>query len=212
MEYKMSDRNMDAKKLEAKVHDLADAMARVRSDQAMRSDVVVDMKLAAFTRLELLAKDLQSVFEDIPDDSEQFEFALTNGEIPRLWIDITTFVRMGRDKRMYEFVKDTRLGRKILAKSEDRIRIGKAVTAYVAERVLERERAIEGDWMALRDYDFNDAVNEEAQVATQTKPIQEDGYGWKYVGWILLGILVGAAAMIAAAWYGIIPEGLNLIK
>lgn len=207
---------MDAKKLEAKVHDLANAMERVRSDQASRDDVVVDLKEAAFTRLELLAKDLKPVFEGIPNDNEQFEFALTNGEIPRLWIDITTFVRMGRDKRVYEFVKDTRLGRKILAKSEDRIRIGKAVTAYTAERVLERERAIEGDWMALRDYDFNDAVNEEnpspEMIEQSQKAVQEDGYGWKYVGWVLLGILAGAAAMIAAAWYGIIPEGLNLIK
>lgn len=198
----MSDHEMDAKKLEAKVHDLANAMERVRNDQASRDDVVVDMKQAAFARLELLAKDLQPVFEDIPKDSEQFEFALTNGEIPRLWIDITTFVRMGRDKREYEFVKDTRLGRKILAKSEDRIRIGKAVTAYAAERVLERERAIEGDWMSLRDYDFDHMINEDEQL---TQSI-EAGYGWKYVGWILLGIIIGAAAMIAWAWFGDIPN------
>lgn len=212
----MSERDMDAKKLEAKVHDLANAMERVRSDQALRDDVVVDMKEAAFARLELLAKDLQPVFEDIPDNNEQFEFALSNGEVPRLWIDITTFVRMGRDKHMYEFVKDTRLGRKILAKSEDKIRIGKAVTAYAAERVLERERAIEGDWMVLRDYDFKDAVNEEdpspQAIASNQQSSRQDGYGWKYVGWVLLGILAGAAAMVAAAWYGVIPEGLNLPK
>lgn len=205
----MSDSEMDAKKLEAKVHVLADAMKRVRSDQASRDDVVVDMKQAAFTRLELLAKDLQPVFDDIPHESEQFEFALSNGDIPRLWIDITTFVRMGRDKRVYEFVKDTRLGRKILAKSEDRIRIGKAVTAYAAERVLERERAIEGDWMALRDYDFNDEVMDDDQVEQPTLSVdanREDGYGWKYVGWVLLGIIAGAAAMIAWAWFGVIPD------
>lgn len=202
----MSDHEMDAKKLEAKVHDLADAMERVRSDQASRNDVVVDMKEAAFARLELLAKDLQPVFEDIPKDSEQFEFALTNGEVPRLWIDITTFVRMGRDKREYEFIKDTRLGRKILAKSEDRIRIGKAVTAYVAERVLERERAIEGDWMALRDYDFDHEMNEDEHSTQLIGADQQAGYGWKYVGWVLLGLIVGAAAMIAWAWFGDIPD------
>lgn len=206
MEFKMSDSEMDAKKLEAKVHVLADAMKQVRSDQASRSDVVVDMKQAAFTRLELLAKDLQPVFEDIPAESEQFEFALSNGDVPRLWIDITTFVRMGRDKRVYEFVKDTRLGRKILAKSEDRIRIGKAVTAYAAERVLERQRAMEGDWMALRDYDFNQEVIEDESPSLSIDANREAGYGWKYVGWVLLGVIAGVAAMIAWAWFGVVPD------
>lgn len=202
----MQNQDLDVKKLEAKVHDLANAMNQVRNDQASKDDVVVDMKQAAFSRLELLAKDLHPVFQDVPDDNEQFEFALTNGEIPRLWIDITTFVRMGRDKRVYEFVKDTRLGRKVLAKSEDRIRIGKAVTAYTAERILERERAIEGDWLALNDYNFDedDVIGAQSSLTVDEK--SSSGYGWKYVGWVLLGVLLGAAAMVAWAWFGEIPN------
>lgn len=204
----MQDQDLDVKRLEAKVHDLASAMDRVRNDQASKDDVVVDMKQAAFSRLELLAKDLQPVFQDIPKDNEQFEFSLTNGEIPRLWIDITTFVRMGRDKRVYEFVKDTRLGRKVLAKSEDRLRIGKAVTAYIAERILERERAIEGDWLALNDYNFDvDDVDAAAEQSVQmVNEKSSSGYGWKYIGWVLLGVLLGAFAMIAWAWFGEVPN------
>ena len=62
MEDGMSDIELDAKKIEEKVSDLAQAMDRVRNDQAERDDVVVDMKQASHARLELLAQDLQPVF------------------------------------------------------------------------------------------------------------------------------------------------------
>ncbi len=54
MEGEMSDIELDAKKIEEKVSDLAEAMNRVRNNQAERDDVVVDMKQASHARLELL--------------------------------------------------------------------------------------------------------------------------------------------------------------
>ena len=69
----MNDVELDAKQIEKKVSDLAEAMERVRDDEATRSDVVVDMKQASQARLELLAQDLQPVFQDVPEDNEQFE-------------------------------------------------------------------------------------------------------------------------------------------
>ncbi|MFK7902092.1 MAG: hypothetical protein AB8B49_04535 [Nitratireductor sp.] len=209
----MADKDMDAKQLEAKVHDLATAMDHVKNDQATRDDVVVEMKQAAFSRLELLAKDLKSVFDDVPEDNEQFEFALTKGEAARLWVDMTSFVRMGRDKRVYEFVKDTRMGRTIIAKSEDRQRVGEAVTSYVAERILERERAIEGDWLSLKNYSFEeDEAAETSDNFTIDKSEKQSGYGWKYVGWTLLGLCLGAGAMLAWAWFGDIPAFISQIQ
>ena len=146
----MVEKDLEASDIERKVHDLAETMSRLRNAQADRDDVVVDMKHAKFSRLQLLAEDISPVFEDIPEDNEQFEFALTNGETPRLWIDMTSFVRMGADGREYEFVKDTRLGRVILGRSTHRELIGKSITDYVAERILERERMIEGDWISAK--------------------------------------------------------------
>lgn len=137
-------------KTEAGVHDLIAALDRVRNSQAERDDVVVEMRYAARARLEILAQDLRPVFDDIPPGHDQFEFALTSGETPRLWIDMTSFVRVGRDRRTYEFVKDTRLGRVVLAESDRRDRVARKITDYVAERILERERAMEGDWVAMR--------------------------------------------------------------
>ena len=144
----MAEKDLEAKDIERKVHDLAEAMREVKTSQADRDDVVVEMRHAKFSRLELLAEDLTPVFNDVPNEVEMFDFALTKGEIPRLWVDMTSFVRLGKDGRTYEFVKDTRLGRTILGTSSNREKIGKRITDYVAERLLERERMIEGEWIS----------------------------------------------------------------
>jgi hypothetical protein len=52
---------------------------------------------------------------------------------------------MGRDKRTYRFVQDTRYGRKILAESAEPEEIVEGVTKYVARRIIERERALAAD-------------------------------------------------------------------
>ena len=49
---------------------------------------------------------------------------------------------MGRDKRIYRFVQDTRYGRKVLAETVNIPEIVDAVTKYVAQRMIERERAL----------------------------------------------------------------------
>ena len=202
----MNDVELDAKQIEKKVSDLAEAMERVRDDEATRSDVVVDMKQASQARLELLAQDLQPVFQDVPEDNEQFEFALTNGENARLWIDMTSFVRMGRDRRVYEFVKDTRMGREMLGESDDRERMAKIVTNYVAQRVLERERMIEGDWISMRNYDFGGQENPEPVHAASSGTSKTL---WSLLGWFVIGLIGGAAAMLAWAWFGDIPTFLR---
>ena len=45
---------------------------------------------------------------------------------------------MGRDKRTYRFVRDTRFGRTVMAESNDVATIVEAVTQYVARRMIER--------------------------------------------------------------------------
>jgi CRP-like cAMP-binding protein len=52
---------------------------------------------------------------------------------------------MGRDKRQYRFLQDTRYGRTVLAESYDVPEIVQAVTRYVARRLVERERALADD-------------------------------------------------------------------
>ena len=64
---------------------LKEALYVVRNRQADRDDVVVDMKAAEESRLELLADELRPLVSEIDPADERFEFSLTRGERPRLW-------------------------------------------------------------------------------------------------------------------------------
>jgi hypothetical protein len=192
----MADKELEAEDIGRKVHDLAESMERVRTRQTDRDDVVVDLKHARVSRLEILADNLKPVFNALPEGHDQFEFALSKGETPRLWIDMTSFVRMGGDGREYEFVKDTRLGRTILGRTSNVEKIGERISDYVAERVLERERMIEGDWIAFTAReDDADPKEVEQDVGKST------GSGkafLKLLFWFVMGIATGLGLLYAA--------------
>ena len=124
---------------------LKDAVREARIEAAERSGVVVDLRDAELARLELLNEALDPLFKDIPDDVELFDRGVSRGDVPRLWIDVIAHVEMSRDKRQYRFVQDTRYGRAVLAESYEVPDLVKAVTHYVARRLVERERAITDD-------------------------------------------------------------------
>lgn len=124
---------------------LTQAIRDVKNAAADRDDVVVEMREAARGRLEILAQELEDVFSDIPPEDEQFDLAISSGAQPRLWIDATAHVGMGRDRRVYRFVRDTRNGRVVLAESTDTAPVVEAVTRYIAERIVERQRMLEGE-------------------------------------------------------------------
>jgi hypothetical protein len=124
---------------------LKDAVREARIEAAERSGVVVDLRDADVARLELLNDALDPLFKEIPDDIELFDRGVSKGDVPRLWIDVVAHVEMGRDKRQYRFIQDTRYGRAILAESYEVPAIVQAITRYVAGRMVERERVLSGD-------------------------------------------------------------------
>ena len=124
---------------------LKEAVREARIEAAERSGVVVDLRDAEVARLELLNEALDPLFKDIPADVDLFDRGISHGDTPRLWIDVIAHVEMGRDKRQYRFVQDTRYGRTVLAESYEIAEIVEAVTHYVARRLVERERALADD-------------------------------------------------------------------
>src|SRR5450755_39971 len=124
---------------------LKDAVREARIEAAERSAVVVDLRDAEQARLELLNDALDPAFKDIPKDVELFDRGVSKGDVPRLWVDVIAHVEMGRDKRQYRFVQDTRYGRAVLAESHQVAEMVQAVTRYVARRLVERERALADD-------------------------------------------------------------------
>jgi hypothetical protein len=160
------------------VSPLKEALRQVRIETAERSGVVLEMRDAEAARLEMLNDALDPVFAEIPANVDIFDRGVSRGDVPRLWIDVTASVLMGRDKRTYRFVQETRYGRKILSESSDIPETVKVITRYVAARLIERERALAG--------------GEQREVLPQTRP-------WRAVGAFLLGLVIGVAALAIAA-------------
>jgi len=134
----------EAEKTEAPTA-LKEAVREARIEAAERSGVVVDLRDAEVARLELLNEALDPLFKDVPANVELFDRGLSRGDVPRLWIDVIAHIEMGRDKRQYRFVQDTRYGRAVLAESYEVRDIVQAITDYVARRLVERERALADD-------------------------------------------------------------------
>src|SRR6202011_4871862 len=121
---------------------LRDALRQARIEAADRTGVVVDLRDAEVARLEILNEALDPLFAQIPDQVDLFDRGISQGDTPRLWIDVVAHVVMGRDKRIYRFVQDSRFGRIVIAESHDVATIVDAVTDYVARRMIEREHAL----------------------------------------------------------------------
>src|SRR5260221_10923430 len=121
---------------------LRDALRQARIEAADRVGVVVDLRDAEVARLEILNDALDPLFLQIPEQVDLFDRGISQGDTPRLWIDVVAHVLMGRDKRIYRFVQDTRFGRIVIAESHDVATIVDAVTDYVARRMIDREHAL----------------------------------------------------------------------
>jgi hypothetical protein len=179
---------------------LSDAIRDVKNAFADRDDVVVDMREAHRMRLELLAAELAPVFADVPADMDNFDFALSSGLQPRLWIDAVSHVAMGRDRRTYRFLKDTRIGRVVLAESTEMKPVADQVTRYVAERVVERQRMMEGGVEPAI------AGMRRTEVAEAEPPLRSATGGkiWSAflsaLGLIAAGAVVGLTASVVFFW------------
>jgi hypothetical protein len=167
---------------------LKDAVRRTRIEIAEQSSVVVDLRDAELARLELLNDALDPLFAETPTEIDLFDRGISRGDTPRLWIDAIAHVAMGRDKRRYRFMLETRYGRRMLAESNDIAEIVEAVTHYVASRIIERERALaSGDSpLGLR--------MRRSVLSTRRR-------GRRRMIWaFLFGLIAGSVAIVVAAW------------
>jgi hypothetical protein len=154
------------------------AMHQARVETAERTSVVVDLRDAEVARLELLNEALDPLFAEIPPQIDLFDRGISRGETPRLWVDPVAHIAMGRDKRIYRFLQDSRFGRHVLAESHEIADIVQAVTGYVARRLVERQQALDEDTHAGRAH----------------RP-----RFWRALGLVAIGFVSGLVALLIAA-------------
>jgi hypothetical protein len=160
---------------------LRDALRQARIEAADRTGVVVDLRDAEVARLEILNEALDPLFAQVPEQVDLFDRGISQGDTPRLWIDVVAHILMGRDKRIYRFVQDTRFGRIVIAESHDVAAMVDAVTDYVARRMIEREHAL---------------VATPASAPVVIAKRRRSGF-WTF----LLGFILGALALFGLALF-----------
>jgi hypothetical protein len=165
---------------------LKEAVHQARIEAAERTSVVVDLRDAEWARLQILNEALDPLFAELPPDADLFDRGVTRGETPRLWIDAVAHVAMGRDKRMYRFLHDTRVGRHVLAESHEIKDIVEATTSYVARRLVERQRALDEDPEFIQ------------RVARSVAERERKRRRWRAFGAFLFGFLLGLLGLLIA--------------
>ena len=163
------------------------AVHQARVEAAELSSVVVDLRDAEVARLELLDEALDPIFAEVPPEVDLFDRGISRGEVPRLWIDAVAHVAMRRDKRGYRFLHDSRMGRHVLAESHEIADIVQAVTAYVARRLVERQRALEEN---------SDLVS---RIGTDEARRYRRRRRWRTFGAVVFGFIAGVLTLIIAA-------------
>ena len=181
----MAEQGVDGAAVKPGAGSLRAALHKARIEAADRTGVVVDLRDAEAARLEILNEALDQLFSEIPPGVDLFDRGMSQGDTPRLWIDSIAHVAMGRDKRIYRFVQDTRYGRTVLAESHDVPVMVDAVTDYIARRIIERDRALVSALPA-------DIVSPARSGAVVAKPASRF---WPFV----LGVIIGAAGLFAIA-------------
>lgn len=181
----------------ATVQDLQSVIQDVRLDHARRDDAIVELQEEERLRLSALEEALEGVFNDIPQDQKNLALAILPGYPPRFWVDATSYVVMARDKRTYQFVKDTRLGRTLIHEGAEVEPVADAVTRYVAERIVERQRASEESWVIEH--------NRQKRRSVIPEPVRRSSL---LLGFVVfgLGMIAGAALLLAYAWFYELPS------
>jgi hypothetical protein len=161
---------------------LANAMRQAKIAAADRGDSIVDVKEAEIARLELLKAELQSVFDAVPANIDIFDFTISSGMQRRLWLDAVAFVMLGSDGRTYKFVRDGRQGRVIMTETPDIKLMSESVTAYIAERLIEREQLL---------------AQPQALPTAAISPVgvSPSNAFWQAVAWFVTGAVVGAVVL-----------------
>ena len=173
---------------EAPAGSLREAVRKTRIELAEKASVVVDLRDAETARLELLNEALDPLFAETPPDIDLFDRGISRGDTPRLWIDAIAHVAMARDKRRYRFVQDTRVGRKVLAESNDIAEIVQAITHYVASRIIEREQALADDGSSQHDRLYRSVRGSRRRLR------------WRMARAFLFGMILGCFAVFAVLW------------
>jgi hypothetical protein len=150
--------------------DLAASVRLARVENAERAEAIASLREIEAGRLALLESALKAVVRQAPPDVDLFDLTLSQGERPRLFLDMVAFIEMARDRRTYRFFQDTLHGRVLIAESPQTDRVVAAVTNYVARRLVEREKALAAGYVTEKPVDRPASSTHEPAAEAERPP------------------------------------------
>lgn len=170
---------------------LKEAIREVRVASAERAESAADVAEVSRLKLEMLAEHLEDTFEESMRYEDLFDNAISTGKSPKLFIDAIAHVIMARDQKTYRLVRMSRQGRMILEESKELETVARAVTRYMAERIVERQTLLD------QPQEINLANTQEVKAAPAPAVAQEGPWADFFLGliWFAVGSVVGGTLL-----------------
>ncbi|MEZ0281540.1 hypothetical protein [Methyloceanibacter sp.] len=169
---------------------LREAIRKARLEEAERLDLSADHRDGEIARLELLKAELEAVFAELPPHDDRFNLVLVPSRPARLWIDLFTYAAIDDGSGAYVFVRNSENGRRTLFSSGNVVDVAARITRYMANEIVRRER-------------LEAAMLEPARLS-RTGAEPEPGQGTPGLSVVIaafaIGLLTGAAGLLAAVW------------
>jgi hypothetical protein len=128
---------------------LAEAMHRARMQDLQNSDVELDEVVSAAPvssqmRLQALRNRLEALYTAIPQDVQGMDLGVVREDKPRLFLDMLSFVDIREGNHDFRLVQQGRNGEQVLLETKDETALIARITDYIAQRLILRERSMEG--------------------------------------------------------------------
>ena len=121
---------------------MAAELKRARTLQGGSHEARLAARDAAAMRLLALKQELAPFLEGLPEVEGFVELTLINGETPRLWLDLISWVEMGPDQQHWRMMQDTPEGREVIFETDQIDAMVDFLRKFIALRAVQRERLL----------------------------------------------------------------------
>ncbi len=161
---------------------MAAELKRARTLQGASHEARLAARDTAAMRLLALKQELAPYVEGLPEVERFVELSLINGETPRLWLDLISWVEMGPDQQHWRMMQDTAEGREVVFETDQLDAMVAFLRKFIALRAVQRERLLRAPEASARPL-----------LKTVSAGVQQS---LLWMAW-LAGLATGAFALLA---------------
>ena len=124
---------------------MAEELRRARELQGAGHEARLASRDMAAMRLLAVKQELSPYVDALPELRSFIELALVNGETPKLWLDLVSYVVMAPDQQHWRLMQDTADGREVIFETDQMDELVAFLRKFIAHRAIQRERLLRSD-------------------------------------------------------------------